>query len=103
MPFQGMGGGMQLTIWELLVRVTLSFWVLLVLTRIMGRKQISQLTFFDYVTGISISSISAALAVDNSIPLTTGLSALVIWVIWVMLVNIGTLKSPNTKRSQQKT
>ncbi|MFQ6584591.1 hypothetical protein [Priestia megaterium] len=31
---------------EVIVRVVLSFLVLLILTRIMGRKEISQMTFF---------------------------------------------------------
>lgn len=92
MPLQGISG-MQMSFGELVLRVTLSFWVLLLLTRIMGRKQISQLTFFDYVTGISIGSIAAVLAIDNSISLVTGLAALVVWVAWVMIVNVCTLKS----------
>lgn len=41
-----------------------SFLVLLLLTRLMGRKQISQLSLFDYVTGISIGSIAAEMATD---------------------------------------
>jgi len=93
MTLQGMGDGIQMSFLELTLRVTLAFWVLLALTRVMGRKQVSQLTYFDYVTGISIGSITAIFAVDKTIPLVTGLSALVIWTIWVMIVKFGTLKS----------
>ncbi|GMA99325.1 DUF421 domain-containing protein [Pelosinus sp. IPA-1] len=93
MPFQGISDGTQMSFMELFLRVTLAFWVLLTLTRIMGRKQVSQLTFFDYVTGISIGSIAAVLAVDKDIPLVTGILGLVIWTTWAMILNIGTLKS----------
>ena len=93
MPLPEIGGEIPMSLGELIIRVSLAFWVLLVLTRIMGRKQVAQLTFFDYVTGISIGSIAAALAIDKSISLTTGLSALLVWVAWVMIVNFATLKS----------
>lgn len=92
MPFPEMTGT-PMPLGELVLRVSLAFWVLLALTRIMGRKQISQLTFFDYVTGISIGSIAAALAIDNSIPVVTCLASLALWTAWVMLVNLLTLKS----------
>lgn len=42
-----------------LLRITVVFSVLLFLTRILGKKQMSQLTFFNYITGITIGSISA--------------------------------------------
>ncbi|MGI6772720.1 MAG: hypothetical protein ACOX5C_04250 [Acutalibacteraceae bacterium] len=39
-----------------------SFVALFVLTKLMGHKQVSQLDFFDYITGITIGSIAAELA-----------------------------------------
>lgn len=42
----------------------LSVAVLFVLTRLMGQRQIAQLSLFDYVTGITIGSIAADLAVS---------------------------------------
>ena len=36
--------------------------VLFILTRIMGKRQISQLTMFDYINGITIGSIAAEMA-----------------------------------------
>lgn len=77
----------------IILRTALSFAVLLVLTRIMGRKQLAQLTFFDYFTGITIGSIAAAVAVDNSLDILNGLISLTVWTILVMLVNALTLVS----------
>lgn len=34
--------------WEMILRATGAFFVLLIMTRLMGRKQLSQLTFFNY-------------------------------------------------------
>jgi len=48
------------------VRSVIGFFSLLIFTRIIGKEQISQLTFFDYVLGITIGSIASELTVDLS-------------------------------------
>lgn len=53
--------------------------VLFILARIMGKKQISQLNFFDYVVGISIGSIAGALSVEKDISFLDGITSMVIW------------------------
>lgn len=49
-----------------LVRSIISFFSLLIFAKILGKQQISQLTFFDYVLGITIGSIAANLTTDLS-------------------------------------
>ena len=63
----------------IIFRSALAFFVLLLLTRLMGKKHISQLTFFDYVTGISIGSIAAAISIEHYIKLVEGIVSLLIW------------------------
>ena len=41
-----------------------SIGVLFLLTKIMGHKQLAQLDFFDYITGITIGSIAAEMATE---------------------------------------
>ncbi|GGA80227.1 hypothetical protein [Ornithinibacillus halotolerans] len=41
---------------ELLIRLIIAFVVLFITTRIMGRKEISQMTFFNFVSAIAIGS-----------------------------------------------
>jgi uncharacterized membrane protein YcaP (DUF421 family) len=48
------------------VRSIISFFTLLIFAKILGKQQISQLTFFDYVLGITIGSIAAELTTDLS-------------------------------------
>lgn len=43
---------------------TLSLLGLFLLTKLMGRKQMSELSMFDYIVGISIGSIAAELATN---------------------------------------
>ena len=44
-----------------IVRGIIAFFSLLIFARFLGKQQISQLTFFDYVLGITIGSIAASL------------------------------------------
>jgi len=77
----------------ILIRSIVAFFVLLALTRIMGKKQLSQLTFFDYIVGITIGSIAATMSVDQNVKISNGLISLIIWgVIPILLGYIG-LKS----------
>lgn len=48
------------------VRGIIAFISLLIFTRILGKQQVSQLTFFDYILGITIGSIAASLTTDLS-------------------------------------
>lgn len=49
-----------------IVRTIISFFTLLIFTRILGKQQMSDLTFFDYINGITIGSMAATLATDLS-------------------------------------
>ncbi|MGY0693912.1 DUF421 domain-containing protein [Virgibacillus sp. FSP13] len=67
------------------VRAIIAFFTLLIFTRILGKQQVSQLTFFDYILGITIGSIAASLTTDltsRSWPLWVGLF------MWALLVYI---------------
>ncbi|WP_315074700.1 DUF421 domain-containing protein [uncultured Clostridium sp.] len=49
-----------------LVRSIIAFFSLLIFAKLLGKQQISQLTFFDYALGITIGSIAATLTTDLS-------------------------------------
>lgn len=51
---------------------------LFIIAKVMGHKQVSQLDFFDYISGITIGSIAAELATDLSTPWKS-LTALIIY------------------------
>ena len=59
----------------------------------MGRKQISQLTFFDYVVGITIGSIAGVAAIDKSIKITDGIISIAIWTILTIIISEITFKN----------
>ena len=45
-----------------------SFGALFVIAKFIGHKQLSQLDFFDYITGITIGSIAAEMATELETP-----------------------------------
>lgn len=49
---------------EVAIQTFLSFFAILIYTRILGKQQIGQLTFFEYINGITFGSIAAVLATD---------------------------------------
>lgn len=75
-----------------LVRSIIGFFSLLIFTRIIGKEQISQLTFFDYVLGITIGSIAASLTTDLSSRAWPHWVGLITWAALGYLMEIVTLK-----------
>jgi len=52
------------TVIEVIIQTLLAFFAILYITRLLGRQQVSQLTFHEYINGITFGSIAATLATD---------------------------------------
>ncbi|OON96216.1 MAG: hypothetical protein ATN36_06120 [Epulopiscium sp. Nele67-Bin005] len=74
-------------------RSLLSIVSLFIVTKIVGRKELSQMTIFDYITGICIGSIAAQLAVEVDDPWHECLLVMGIFGGVHYLINLVTLKS----------
>ncbi|MBP1931230.1 DUF421 domain-containing protein [Ammoniphilus resinae] len=61
---------------ELFWEVPVIFLSLLLLTRLQGKKQISHITYFDYITGIIIGDVAAGVLADPHISLGRSMLAL---------------------------
>lgn len=80
-------------IFEIALRAFLSALVLFVLTKAMGKKQISQLNFFDYVLGITIGSIAAEMAIEEDLPFSYPIVAMAIYALCEILISFISEKS----------
>jgi uncharacterized membrane protein YcaP (DUF421 family) len=69
-----------------IIRSVISFFVLLVLIRLIGKQQIAQLTFFDYVLGITIGSIASTLSVQVDENMTATLAGMGVWTVLAILL-----------------
>lgn len=86
-----------LNFWEMTLRTLFSFFVLLILARLLGKKQLGQLTFFHYITGISIGSIASQIAAVAETPFLDGLISLIWWAFLTFLITIISLKSKKAR------
>lgn len=75
----------------------LSVVALFIITKIMGHKQVAQLDFFDYVSGITIGSIGAELATDFE-NYWKPLIALGVYGCISVLLSLFTRKFPKTRK-----
>jgi len=82
----------------ILFRTTSIFLVLLILTRLLGKKQMSHLTFFNYITGITIGSIAANMVRETEEPFMDDFIGLVWWCILTALAGYMGLKSGKLRR-----
>lgn len=85
------------TIIETSVRTILGFTVLLTLTRLLGVKQLGQLTIFTYITGIAMGNIAGDMVVHRDIKLVDGISGLIVWAVMTFIVEYISLKSSKAR------
>ena len=72
--------------------------VLFLLTKLMGNKQVSQMTMFDYITGITIGSIAAEMATELEDGFHRPLTAMIVYGVAAALLSVLTNKSLKARR-----
>ena len=82
---------------KVILTTVLSVVALFVIAKFLGHKQVSQLDFFDYITGITIGSIAAELATELEEPHKPLVAMVVYGVITIILTTI-TTKIPKTRK-----
>ncbi len=82
---------------RIIITSAVSLFVLFLLTKLMGSKQVSQLTMFDYIIGISIGSIAAEMATELDTPLNS-LAAMVVYGIIAAAVSYISEKSLKARK-----
>ncbi len=66
---------------EITLRTLFTIVILLILTKIDGAKQISQLSFFDYVIGITAGSVAAVMCVDQDVSIRASAVSLALFML----------------------
>lgn len=72
---------------ELVIRLLVTVSVLLILARLNGPKQISQMNFYDYVVGITVGSLAATVTLNSSVSLLNGMIAISLFLLFGMLMS----------------
>ena len=77
----------------IILKTTLAFLLLLLIARLLGKKQMSQMTFFNYMTGITIGSLAANIISNDDNSLFEEILGLIWWGALTILLTYATLKS----------
>ena len=80
-------------LWEVTYRSILSLATLFLVTKMLGKKQVSQLSLFDYVIGISIGNFAAEMTINLDSQTINGILAVFIFGIVAYIISIITMKS----------
>lgn len=74
-------------------RALFSLLTLFFITRVIGKKQVSELSLFDYVISISIGNFAAEISMNIDVQLMNGIVAVLIFGLIATLVSVITMKS----------
>ncbi|RNB77637.1 DUF421 domain-containing protein [Brevibacillus panacihumi] len=86
---------------DIVIRSFVAFAYLFILTKIIGKRQIRQITYIEYIVGISIGSIAAFMATEMDGPIYHSLIALTIFALFPVLLEWLSLKSKKVRNIVQ--
>ena len=78
---------------NVIIRTLLVLILIFILFKLMGKKQVSQMSMFDYITGITIGSIVADISLDIDKNLISGIVCLIIYCFLDIIISYLSLKS----------
>jgi uncharacterized membrane protein YcaP (DUF421 family) len=78
---------------DIIVRSFLFILILFLITKLLGKKQISEISFFEYVSGITIGSIAGEVIMGLERNILYGVMAILIFGLSTLLVDFLSLKS----------
>ncbi len=84
-------------IFKVILTSLFSVLILFLIAKIMGHRQVSQLDFFDYITGITIGSVAAELATELEDPWKPAI-AILIYGTAAFMLNLITSKFPKSRK-----
>ena len=80
-------------LWDVTVRAISSLVTLFLITKMLGKKQVSQLSLFDYVIGISIGNFAAEMTINLESKEVNGIWAVVLFGLFAYFISYLTMKS----------
>ena len=83
---------------KIIVLSIVSLGFLFLMTKFMGNKQVSQLSMFDYVTGITIGSIAAEMTTETTENPLNFLLAITVYAILAIVISVFTEKSIKARK-----
>lgn len=82
---------------ELVFRTLVAISFMFVLTKMLGKRQLSEMSLFGYISGISIGNIAAYIALEQDDNWKLSIIALVLWVLISIVLEYWTVKSKKVR------
>ncbi len=82
---------------EVIWRTLFAVIVLFFLTKLLGKRQVSQLSFFEYITGITVGSLAAYISLDTDKTWHLGVIALIVWIAFSLGIEYLQVKSKKAR------
>ncbi|GGB47027.1 DUF421 domain-containing protein [Fictibacillus barbaricus] len=82
---------------EIVIRSFIFLIALFLLTKWLGKKQLAELSFFEYVTGITIGSIAAEVTMGLERHIMHGIIAMSIWTLFPIVMGLISLKNKKVR------
>ncbi len=82
---------------EVIVRSLLILIGLFAITKFLGKKQLSKLSYFEYIVGIIIGDIAGSLSMDVEVSLLHGVTSILIWTLVSVLLSYVSLKNKKVR------
>ena len=83
---------------DVVIRAIISLFTLFLVTKLLGKKQVSQLSLFDYVIGISIGNFAAEMTINVDSQYMNGTVAVLVFGLVAYSVSLVTMKSIHLRR-----
>lgn len=82
---------------QIILRTLAAVFILFLLTKVLGKRQISELSLFEYITGISIGNIAAYISLDLENMWYLGIVSLIVWVLVSVGIEFLTMKNKRVR------
>jgi len=92
------GDNMDNEILVMFLRSVFVVFILFILTKLMGKKQVSQMNMYDYLVGITIGSIAADISLNLERDFVGGLISLLVYSLFGVIVTWLSLKNLNFRK-----
>lgn len=66
---------------------------LFIITKLLGKKQLSSLSFFEYIVGITVGDIAGTLSMDPDLSLRDGIASMIVWSFVPLAISTISLRS----------
>jgi uncharacterized membrane protein YcaP (DUF421 family) len=83
--------------YEIVYRTLLAVVALFIFTKLLGKRQVSQMSMFEYITGITIGNLIGYISLDTDMKWYMGLIAIFVWVLVSLGIEFLQIKSKKAR------